>query len=357
MRRNRRMRFGAIALAAGLGITALTSCTTSDTSNGNEAPNTGESESSSILDKLPPMPAHFAGSLVEEYLSTVEADEEYTIGVAVPVLQNPTWQGIAAGIEQYADALGIKVRIADGGGYGDPTTQLSQIEDFITLGVDGILITAVNNAAIEPAVDRATAAGIPVIGMITPMNGILAYTGNNQPETGRLACEAVVAAGFEEPNVVMLPGPESAQFLVDRAQGFKDCAAENGFNILRELHGGTERDAGVSEMEDLVQAFGDQIEVLVVGSNQAGLGAMDVAKRSGLDVFVVGAGPASTAEIEAGFGGLVDASYMASGNLALAALIKVIQGETVPEVLEVPQVGLVGDEIKAHDWSWSIYEP
>ncbi|WP_167042310.1 sugar ABC transporter substrate-binding protein [Salinibacterium sp. ZJ454] len=348
MTTRRRTSVRALALAtAGLAALALAGCSS------DAGPSDEPAAEATILDKLPPMPEHFAGSIVEEYLGTTTAKEKYTIGVAVPVLSNPTWQGIAAGIEQYADALGIEVRVVDGGGYGDPTTQLSQIDDFLALGVDGILITAVNNAAIEPAVQRAMDAGIPVIGMVTPLNGAVAYTGNNQFETGRLQCEAV-ASEFDKANVVMLPGPETAQFLVDRADGFKECAEEKGFTILRELHGGTERESGVNDMEDLIQTEGDDIDVVVVGSNQTGIGAMDAAERAGLDVFVVGAGPASTAELEAGFGGLVDASYVASGDFALAALIKVIQGEKVPAVLEVPQIPLVGKGIKSHDWSWSI---
>lgn len=93
----------------------------------------------------------------------VKDKDSYTIGVSFQDLTNPVWAGIAKYIQEFGKEHNITFTIADCG--GDASTQVSQIENYIQSGVDGIFIGGVDGEALEDVTARALDAGIPVMGI------------------------------------------------------------------------------------------------------------------------------------------------------------------------------------------------
>ena len=86
-------------------------------------------------------------------------EASYTIGFTVQDLSNPTWGGTA-------EELNRLIR-ADGGSFiymdtKNPNTQIEHVENFITRGVDAIIIHVADPFALEDVLGRARAAGIKV---------------------------------------------------------------------------------------------------------------------------------------------------------------------------------------------------
>ncbi|RPJ04408.1 MAG: hypothetical protein EHM36_10720, partial [Deltaproteobacteria bacterium] len=78
----------------------------------------------------------------------VTPKKKYVIAVALPNMPDPTWQSVWYGCQAQAQKLGLESRIADAGGYNKLDVQVSQIENFIQLKVDGIIIGAVQGEGV-----------------------------------------------------------------------------------------------------------------------------------------------------------------------------------------------------------------
>jgi ABC-type sugar transport system substrate-binding protein len=98
----------------------------------------------------------------DQKFPVTKAERKYVIGVTFPHFKDPYWISEAYGVQQEANRLGIEVRINAATGYGDTSTQLRQLDTYLTQQVDGLIIGAVDSKGIAPAADRAWDQGIPV---------------------------------------------------------------------------------------------------------------------------------------------------------------------------------------------------
>ncbi|MEA2577298.1 MAG: fructose transport system substrate-binding protein [Chloroflexota bacterium] len=80
---------------------------------------------------------------------------------------NPFFVAMAAGAKESADKLGITLTSAAGKEDGDTTTQIQAIENAISKGDKGILITP-SGPDVNPAIKKARDAGLLVIALDTP---------------------------------------------------------------------------------------------------------------------------------------------------------------------------------------------
>jgi ribose transport system substrate-binding protein len=74
----------------------------------------------------------------------------------------------ARAVDQFGQEHGLDVTVQDAGGYQNVQEQISQIEAAITRNPDAIIIWSTDPTAVVPAVNRAKAAGITVIGALQP---------------------------------------------------------------------------------------------------------------------------------------------------------------------------------------------
>ncbi len=87
--------------------------------------------------------------------------KDITVGVSWSNFQEERWKTDEAAIKQVLDKAGAKYISADA--QANPTKQLADVEDLIAKGADVLLVLAMDNEAILPAVKKATDEGIPVI--------------------------------------------------------------------------------------------------------------------------------------------------------------------------------------------------
>lgn len=99
----------------------------------------------------------------EDTFEKPEPAGDYTIGVTFPHLKDEYWVAEAWGVEQEAEEIGVEAEIQAAGGYGDTSTQIDQIETFLTQGVDALVVGAVDSEGVAPTIDRAWGEGVPVI--------------------------------------------------------------------------------------------------------------------------------------------------------------------------------------------------
>lgn len=96
-----------------------------------------------------------------------DEDGKIVIGVSLHDLTSDGYAANLIGIKDLAASKG-NVEIKAVSAEGSAETQISQIEDFITSGVDGIILLPVDSSALAGKVKEATEAGIPVVCMRSP---------------------------------------------------------------------------------------------------------------------------------------------------------------------------------------------
>ena len=94
-------------------------------------------------------------------------DEPIGVSLIVKTTTNPFFIAMQEGAEAAADDLGVELTMAAGKEDGDEDTQIQAIENAISKGDAGILITP-NGPAVEDALVKARDAGLYVIALDTP---------------------------------------------------------------------------------------------------------------------------------------------------------------------------------------------
>ena len=94
-------------------------------------------------------------------MSFAAAAKDLTVGVSWSNFQEERWKTDEAAIKAVLDKAGAKYISADA--QGSPAKQLTDVESLISKGANVLLVLAMDNKAILPAVKKATDEGIPVI--------------------------------------------------------------------------------------------------------------------------------------------------------------------------------------------------
>ena len=99
--------------------------------------------------------------------STAAAGEEIGVSLITKTSNNPFFVAMQEGAEETAKTEGVKLTFAAGKSDGDEATQVTAIENAISQGQKGILITP-NGPGVNTAIERARDAGLYVIALDTP---------------------------------------------------------------------------------------------------------------------------------------------------------------------------------------------
>lgn len=98
------------------------------------------------------------------------AQDDIVIGLVTKTDSNPFFVKMKEGAEAKAAELGVTLQSFAGKFDGDNDTQVTAIENLISSGVKGILLTANDSKAIVPVIQQAREAGVLVIALDTPLD-------------------------------------------------------------------------------------------------------------------------------------------------------------------------------------------
>lgn len=143
------------------------------------------------------------------------------IGLMVQDMSNPFFSAMERNAKQAAAKIGATLNVQDA--QVDLANQNTQIDAFIQQEVDLIIISAVDESGIEPAIQRAKAAGIIVIAVDTPARGADAEIMTNAIQAGETSCEYLFSQMGGKGKVLLVDGTP-IQTIIDRIKGCKNVA-------------------------------------------------------------------------------------------------------------------------------------
>lgn len=274
-----------------------------------------------------------------------EDGEATTIGLIVSTLNNPFFVDLKDGAQAKADEMGAQLVVLDS--QDDSATELANMEDLITKGVDLILINPTDSEAVGSAVAAANQAGIPVITLDRSANSgdIVCHIASDNVAGGKLAGEFIIEKLEGKGKVVELEGVPGASAAIDRGQGFNEAIAESDLEVVAKQTANFNRAEGLSVMENILQAQ-PEINAVFAHNDEMALGALEAIKASDKDIMVVGfdATDDAVASVEAGeMAATVQQLPKEIGAAGVDAAMKVIAGEEVEKSIPV-ELSLVTEE-------------
>lgn len=229
---------------------------------------------------VPTGPGSAAASAGEECLG---ADGEYLIGMSQANVAEPYRQQMDDDIAAAAGEFDqFEVAFADAA--QDNSKQVADVENFLTQGIDLLIISPNEAAPLTAVVERAFNEGIPVIVLDRKIESD-AYTqfiGADNFVIGKAAGEYVATELLPDGgNVVELKGLPGSTPAQERADGFAEGIASNpSISIIADGVGDWLREKGQSQFEAILQAQ-SEIDVVYAHNDPMAEGAYLAAKAAG----------------------------------------------------------------------------
>jgi ribose transport system substrate-binding protein len=218
---------------------------------------------------------------------------------------------------------------------GSDDKQIADIDDLLAGGNCDVLIVSPNStAALTPAVEKACAAGLPVIvfdrGVTTdcPVTFVHPVGGYG---FGIQAAEHIIANVPEGGNVLMLRILPGVDVLETRASGARNMFAEAGLNMLGEEFTDGDNAKTKSIVEDYLQR--GKIDAVWMDAGATAVAAIEAFEDQGVDVPVV-TGEDQQDYLQKwrdlGFKGIAPTYPTYQWRTAVIAAVNTLKGEQVP---------------------------
>ena len=263
--------------------------------------------------------------------------------------------------KQVAAELGIDLIQLDPG--AKPPTQVDMIEQMTQKGVNAILISPVDPQVIKAAVQEAMAKGIYVLIQGQERETVPWSTANfgyNEKQMGTLTGE-IAASGvkakypdLKEIKLAVLGDPGWASSNV-RMGGAKEAFMKNlpgvKVNIVVDGVMGSTIEKATNVIESALQQNRD-LRAVVGINDDAAIGAVGAMQQQGINVVkeacIAGAGnnKGTWPYIDRGeILGSVDLNHRGTAEVALNAVVKLVNGEKVPEMMYIDMIKVTKDNL------------
>lgn len=274
-------------------------------------------------------------------------------------------------VRYMVDELGFSeenITVQDG--KNDQAEQTNQINNFITSGVDVMILNLVQSSSAAQVTDTCNAAGIPVVYINRQpdesesdrwtKDGIKAtYIGADARQSGTFQGEEIAETankgdinGDGKVSYIMIQGdPENidAQYRTEfSVKALQDAGMETEELLLQ--RGDWDQAKGQQITQDALTQFGDQVEVVFCNNDSMALGALQAIQAAGRvigeDIYLVGVDALTDAVqniVDGKFTGTVFNDYFGQAQGAADLAVKFLNGEEVDAVNMVDYVKVTAD--------------
>lgn len=282
--------------------------------------------------------------------------EKITIGYACKDVNDTFQTYLIEAAQEYADDHGITLSVVDA--QNDVVKQQDQVRDFITQGVNAILVLIIDTSSATPITMAAQKAGIPLIYVNTnpyPKGDVpkgVYYVGSVEKQAGEMQAEYIGKLMGGKGNVCILQGQLVHEGAVQRTEGVEAKLTEiyPDIKVLAKQPANWQKDQAMNVTENWLTAFNNDIQAFFANNDEMALGAINALQAAGKkDTFVIGI-DGTTAALEAIKKGRMvgsvfqNASGQAKGAMEIAeTLIK--GGQPKGQVKWIPFVLITSDNV------------
>ncbi len=270
---------------------------------------------------------------------------KYKMGVTIEDFNDVFMRYALDQLTDEAKKSNVDIVAADG--KRDPNEQIKQVENFITQGVDAILIHVIDQTIAPRITKLCLDAKIPLVYF------------NRKPEDSALAAGKVVAVASPEEvagsleaeyvakklggkgNVAILMGTMGSAPQIGRTKGSKDVIAKYpGMKVIREQTANFQRPESVTVVENWL-ATGVKIDAIIANNDEMAIGAVLVLEEKKLKNKVLVTGVDATSDAlkfiaDKRLDMTVFQNGGAQGRGAVQTALKLINKQSVPVFTAIP---------------------
>lgn len=222
----------------------------------------------------------------------------------------PYWQTGAAGFNRAAAQFKVTAKVVGPENY-DPQGELDALQKAVAAKPAGILISVADASVLQPGIDAAIQAGIPVITVDSDAAGSrrLYFIGTNNLEAGRMGGKRLIEKMGGKGNVVFftLAGQPNVE---ERLKGFKDVLATRpDIKIVNVIDTKSDPRTAFDQAQQLLALTGPKkIDAFVCLEATGGKPVSDAIKRANLTDRVLIAWDVNPETLDGVKSGLIDST-------------------------------------------------
>jgi ribose transport system substrate-binding protein len=290
-------------------------------------------------------------SQLETQFGAIPAVPEGTSVAGVSkTLTNEYWRSLGIGYENMGKAHDVSVAYQAAPTEGDQLAQLSMAENMILQGYSALLLSPQTDNNLQPALESATAQGIPVVNVNDAVIPTVAhYVGNVQRDNGVRVAQWFIDH-TEGGKVAVIEGQPGVFAAGQRTDGFTATISEaEGFDVVASVPANWSREEAYNAASTILQQHPDLIGFYANNDGMA-LGVVEAVAAAGkkdqIAVFGTdGISDAYNSIREGGLTGTVDSFPILTGEVAMEVALRLIGGQDIPRVVSTPQALITSDNI------------
>ncbi len=267
--------------------------------------------------------------------------DQTVVGVSLLNLSNEFIVDIREALEAKAAELNVKLIITDAERSAEK--QIQQVESFIAQRVDAIILNPCEVEASSPAVDKAIAAGIPIVNVNSETRSEpTAFVGSRDEESAEIAINYIAERLGGQGRLVMMTGYPGQAAEIKRTEGAKAALKRHpDLKLVAEQTANWSREEGMALMENWLQAYRDGIDAVFAQNDEMGLGALNALQAAGVkDTIVLVSVDAIADALSAVKEGRLDATVFQNARgqaaTALETAVKILNNQPYEETVLIP---------------------
>src|SRR5512135_3299218 len=275
--------------------------------------------------------------------SAAAAGKKLQIAVIPKGTTHEFWKSIHAGAVQAARELDVEVIWKGPQKEDDRAQQITVVEDFISSGVDGIVLAPLDDRALMRPVQDAVRDKIPVVIIDSGLQGsdYISYVATDNYKGGVLAARRLGELLKGRGRIFLIRYQEGSASTVQREAGFADTMAKEfpGVTLLvKDQYAGATTETAYQLAENLLSRFPD-VEGVFAPNESSTFGTLRALQESRLAGRVVFVGFDSSPKLVQGLRdgdlqGLVIQNPDRMGYLGVKTMVAYLRGQPVEKVVD-----------------------
>jgi len=220
---------------------------------------------------------------------TAEKKDGIKVNVIVKALNSDYYKILQAGAMAAGKELGVTVNVIGPNSETDITGQTSMVEDSLIKKVSALVVAPSQPDAMIAALNKVKADGIPLLLVDSDANcDKISYIGTGQAVGGKMGGKYIADKVGKGAKAIILRGALGDACHDQRAAGALEGMKEGGVTVIATQPANSDRNLGMTVMENLLQANPD-VKAVFATNDEMALGAVQALKQAGRkDIIVVG---------------------------------------------------------------------
>ena len=219
--------------------------------------------------------------------------ENEQIVFSTPNLATPFEVSMQRTAVKTAKEMGINLQVLDG--QGSSPKQVADLENSITRGAQGFIVSPNDVNAVSGAVDEIQDANLPVVTLDRSVNSQkkVPHFGANNYKGGQAIADFVKAKFPDGADIVLLTGQPGSSSSIERTKGIRDSLKAGGekYRIVADQTGNWLRSEGMRIVESVLPSLAKRPQVILSANDDMALGAIEALQGQGVkpgEVMVTG---------------------------------------------------------------------